>query len=1556
MAGFNSINANSIKLSDKNKINNYNVIQSKAIKLTKENFKNFGKFNDNEQNFLYFCYFAEKTTSLSLKVYFLENYKRLQALNILYAGIEIEDIIPKNSLKKYKLEHFNIEQDIGIVLVEQSGKPKLYLFMAKPEEDNIIIDKSNFDNFKKNEQVIEAQHLLNAYYLILTKELNKCLKNPTTGMYLCYLNAVVECEGDVDCSYNIVFDHSKKEISMEPKQIYTNVISENEIDYYKIIISDNSIKNLVIVLMQNTGKTILRLDSFTSEIGGLDLNEEVQNSEFLPNLITISNEKLKTDNLKGIFSLTIKGLSYASYSLYYYTFNIEEDEDSLDQDKVTMKLEKGRIIRDIFMDAHSFKVYMYDSSIIGNKSNLFIGLVETDYTNLELFIFKDLNDFAIYEDRISGYLWKGDYRDYIYIDKNDQKYIDNDILYILIFKKNSYYTLKDKDKEKYNSFYLGITDENTPLLLNEGIEFKHQLNVDHPSQKFYYYFIGEEKEQDLQISLSLFYGHINAKINIENNIYNMNYAIDDSILITIKREEIYKYCKKNKNCGIEIEIKNDDSFLQYSSFLITVKSSKNAPIYLKPGIINKRTILTGEDQHFIIDIEPQPNFGARISLMFRNGQGEIYVRRVLKNEMFEINNFPDENNYEYMASYKNSINDFYLIEIPYNDFGGVSHCQLLLTVRGIFPGYFYTNIEYNIFVSSSMYNIDIDHNYRLFVSKGEIVNFHFKVGINKKRLYISMTNKDKDANMFLTNDNYISNIYQYQWRSSGGYNEYIDITINDQYFIERRMNDLDGDYYLAIQGIEDTFYNLYISSQDVKIITLAEGMPGGCMCETENDNCYFRYENINNIYMKEEKEKKIIFYTEFTYGSGAMYAKLYKNGNLEDILNSLPSQSNNDVYINDANEFLFMDINEKNPRFNKNSVIVVGVQCKQKSLFDLSAALLDNNMDVSRFSSNFIFLKYNQDNLYYLSHATGITSKFIYYINREKDLNFQIKVLYGKVNIHTYTNDTLENYVIIGKEDRNMNNNNYHHISDFELDKYTKGKNEYYGKVLKQYGNKNYFYIEVKPILDCLININVNYDDEIIKIPLNKEILGIINNYEYNAYYDFDKDIEEAIITITSLDKSKIFDVYLKTNIINNNEDNDQENKYSKASSQNYDIKGRTNELTSAISLRIKNAPKTMRTEFNTIRILINIDSIYYSNDCKIKILITPIINNVTRMNPEQNIYYFSGFEKKYTDKTIFNLKNINIEDDLMIIEISSCKGDFLYSITDIPPLDTETYNVLQEKKIMSRSYSSNGKTIITVDDIKLKEYYLTLFGSNNRPEMDLYINEKDEKDNNNVDVLFYFFTTNKKNYNYLITNDSLIYETKDNYYSLIITIPEIKERDAFGKEKYVNSMNYTLIVSDQNKDYIYMESTCYLTKLKQSNQNSKFKYLEINFDKKNNAFNIKGFKTGKVYYMNILGLNEKTGQTITYKPLMIISSSASRNLKIFIIVFLIIVMVVFLYVAFTFYRKYRLKRLQLAFVEENISDGNPIERKIRNLNKINLDFIKENDNDKETDNIINSS
>ena len=42
-----------------------------------------------------------------------------------------------------------------------------------------------------------------------------------------------------------------------------------------------------------------------------------------------------------------------------------------------------------------------------------------------------------------------------------------------------------------------------------------------------------------------------------------------------------------------------------------------------------------------------------------------------------------------------------------------------------------------------------------------------------------------------------------------------------------------------------------------------------------------------------------------------------------------------------------MALNEENPKFIYNSAIVVVIQCKQKSLFDLSAASLNRNIDVT---------------------------------------------------------------------------------------------------------------------------------------------------------------------------------------------------------------------------------------------------------------------------------------------------------------------------------------------------------------------------------------------------------------------------------------------------------------------------------------------------------------------------------------------------------------------------------------------------------------------------------
>ena len=120
----------------------------------------------------------------------------------------------------------------------------------------------------------------------------------------------------------------------------------------------------------------------------------------------------------------------------------------------------------------------------------------------------------------------------------------------------------------------------------------------------------------------------------------------------------------------------------------------------------------------------------------------------MRSELNQVYNFPDEQNYEYIASFKSINRGFYIIDISYNDLFNLDPCKILLTVRGIFPGNLSTKIEYSLSVSNTISDIITDKSYKLFISKGEIKFFHFIVGTNKKRLYISMTNKDKDTNFF----------------------------------------------------------------------------------------------------------------------------------------------------------------------------------------------------------------------------------------------------------------------------------------------------------------------------------------------------------------------------------------------------------------------------------------------------------------------------------------------------------------------------------------------------------------------------------------------------------------------------------------------------------------------------------------------------------------------------------------------------------------------------------------------------------------------------------------
>ena len=102
---------------------------------------------------------------------------------------------------------------------------------------------------------------------------------------------------------------------------------------------------LLKVYLYENFKKIQKLESISIE------------NEYIPGIIKIS-KIFNTEFLDGLITFQIEGIIYGSYSIYYYVFNEEENENYLDQDKVCMTLQKGNIIKDIFMDNHRFKIYM----------------------------------------------------------------------------------------------------------------------------------------------------------------------------------------------------------------------------------------------------------------------------------------------------------------------------------------------------------------------------------------------------------------------------------------------------------------------------------------------------------------------------------------------------------------------------------------------------------------------------------------------------------------------------------------------------------------------------------------------------------------------------------------------------------------------------------------------------------------------------------------------------------------------------------------------------------------------------------------------------------------------------------------------------------------------------------------------------------------------------------------------------------------------------------------------------------------------------------------------
>ena len=75
----------------------------------------------------------------------------------------------------------------------------------------IQFSKKNFEFSIGNGRIIEAKNYADIYFIDLTKEKNKCIRNEINGKYEYLLNSIVECleESIEDCTFNLNYDHNK---------------------------------------------------------------------------------------------------------------------------------------------------------------------------------------------------------------------------------------------------------------------------------------------------------------------------------------------------------------------------------------------------------------------------------------------------------------------------------------------------------------------------------------------------------------------------------------------------------------------------------------------------------------------------------------------------------------------------------------------------------------------------------------------------------------------------------------------------------------------------------------------------------------------------------------------------------------------------------------------------------------------------------------------------------------------------------------------------------------------------------------------------------------------------------------------------------------------------------------------------------------------------------------------------------------------------------------------------------------------------------------------------
>ena len=1275
-----------------------------------------------EKKKLHFCIYGIERGSYYINVNYLNEITTLQRYNNIFPGNQVNGFLPNKEVTSYKIIDNNVNKNsnITITLKNIQGKSELYGYFCDIKKDYFC----SFGDYRLNQKLETKEMLIsNQGYsssdnsLFIESKDNQCYSENKNKD--CKLLAVVKCiepENNL-CAYSILSTITDHPIMMTPKKTYYNFISTGKNDVYKIVITEPDINSLVVVLTSNIGDAELSISKESDKEN--DKSEPkliaVSNNKYsLPDVIRITPKILNKKKVIGKYIINIYCKYYSSYNLYYYTTKSKIKKEKISSNDITATLTDGQVITDFFPNNLKYKIYSYTP---GDKSEKDIKITLTRvnarftfyvYLSLRDIKFND-NLISIYDERISGYNWISDSNNEVTISTKDKKYKKKGPYYIVVLRDMTT-DIDNHGDEKIDDdlimrFYLGATKEGKPFYLKEGVEHSVTLTKNYKYQNYLYthynfslpfqlvvnilsgqvdVFISnkEIKPEDFEsIYNSIKLYNNNNSTNIIN--YNSSYlyikqGISDYSSIVLEKDFFYKiyynnyFNENSKNntsnkCDLFIYIIQSHLSLKFerdSQYIITGKTSFQKANYLLSGHVYKNKIKSNAKEHFIIE-EVKHRESLTITVRFTKGTGDFYVKLVDNNEEAKLKSliFPNRTYYDYQGS---SVYMGKMINIPGEYFDKIGKSILKLKILITIEGTSYSRnnkeeVEYYLSYSNEAKRINQNIPYQSSIREGEYQYYTFYFDKNTENILISLSNMNGDADMFL---NYGNKIYptplESDWISNSMGHEYIDINLNDPFFKKNNINDLSGYYTLLVVGYTRTSYTLFVSSHDEYIFKLVENTPVNCKCETKDDKCYFRYDDIVN---KREQNllnntninsTEIIFTSQYLYGNGKMYAsvlkeqQIYSNSENKKYIDYFPNETNYDASNSEMGKRNYLKLRVPNIKYSIDSLVLMTFVCEEKTDVEINISPLTSSGEYKYISSdreNIYYLRYNES----LSDSKQPQTILAYYFYKGSDVIYEFHAYTGRAKIHIYTNETKWNNVT------NQFEYEYNHISSFVIQGKL-GKNELQDYRYSKYFTEEYFntipnylckgktvLFGVTPLTNFGFYLQITNDRNWNNIPIGRDKTYYVKNKVFYGYFDIFDEYSSVELSIylksytthkASIYLKLIVDDKKKKGEINENKNNDKNKDKLKhheiPSYSNYDFKAQTDNYSGAMNINLDNIPVIKKEEKNTkivralfaVQVYNNYNTKPFERFLNHKSLILP--GSQSNISPWNNIFDYS--------------------------------------------------------------------------------------------------------------------------------------------------------------------------------------------------------------------------------------------------------------------------------------------------------------------------------------------